>query len=104
MGRSEGYGRSASSNYNLIENETDWAVVSGLIKEQPSCLSLLRALREAQSSREADVERCLVLMLFLGLEVAMVAVGKPESRKRKAEEHFLCAVLTEKLSFSPQAQ
>ena len=59
MGRGEGYGCSAGSNYNLIENETDWAVVSGLIKEQPSCVNLVRAVREAESSRKADVEGAL---------------------------------------------
>ena len=33
----EGYRFSAGSNYNLTTNETHWAVVSDLIKEQPSC-------------------------------------------------------------------
>ena len=81
MGRSEGYRCSAGSNYNLIENETDCAVVSDLIKEQPSCVNLVRAVREAESSREADVERCLVLMLFLGLEVVMVVVERKKSKR-----------------------
>ena len=87
MGRSEGYRCSAGSNYNLIENETDWAVVSGLIKEPPSCVNLVWAVREAESSRKADVERCLVLMLFLGWRWRWWWW-----KKRKAKEHFLCAV------------